>query len=66
MGLIPNAARRDDLICILFGCNCSVVLRREDDHYIVVGVAFANGLMAGEAMGQLAEGRYRLQDFALH
>lgn len=66
MGLIPNAARPDDLICILFGCNYPVTLRREDDHYIVVGVAFANGLMDGQAMRQLAEGRYKLQEFALH
>ncbi|MCJ1391307.1 hypothetical protein MMC18_004170 [Xylographa bjoerkii] len=44
----PNNAKLDDEIWILFGCTWPVTLRRQGDHYLVVGKAFMDGWIRGE------------------
>lgn len=49
-GLAHFRALESDLICILFGASVPSVLRTEDDHLILIGEAYVNGLMHGEAI----------------
>jgi hypothetical protein len=48
IGLVPEGAKEGDLIAILFGCSVPVVLRPEEDHYILIGQSYIHGLMDGQ------------------
>jgi hypothetical protein len=51
IGLVPTEARTGDLICVLLGCHAPIALRRQaEDRYRVVGPAYVQGLMNGEAL----------------
>jgi hypothetical protein len=50
MGLGPPALAQGDMICILCGCNVPVLIRKEDDHHLLVGECFVWGLMDGEIL----------------
>jgi len=65
-GLAPNTTGIGDLICILFGCSCPVVLRPRHHGYIFIGDAYVDGIMDGEAMNGYENGTYELQNFNLH
>ncbi|EPE30510.1 hypothetical protein GLAREA_03477 [Glarea lozoyensis ATCC 20868] len=48
-GVGPEGMRVGDLVCVVWGCDSPVVLRRLEDHYVLVGNCFVLGLMDGEA-----------------
>ncbi|KAH8767821.1 heterokaryon incompatibility protein-domain-containing protein [Hyaloscypha finlandica] len=50
MGLAKFRAQATDKICILLGASVPFVLRKVDDHYLLVGEAYIRGLMGGEAI----------------
>lgn len=52
LGMAPRAARRGDIVVVLFGCSVPVVLRSREgnENYTVVGECFVPGLMYGEAL----------------
>lgn len=56
VGLGPNKARENDLICILFGCSVPVVLReiRGTNEYKFIGECYVDGMMDGEAIEQMS------------
>lgn len=51
-GMVPRRARKGDSICVLFGCNVPVVLRRADGSglYEFIGECYLQTIMEGEAM----------------
>jgi Heterokaryon incompatibility protein (HET) len=55
-----------DLICIILGGVYPYILREEGDHYIFVGNCFCQGLMLGEGVQGLEEGKLKLEEFVLH
>lgn len=48
MGLAPNGTRRDDIVCILRGCNMPVILRTNGVHTKLVGACYVVGFMHGQ------------------
>jgi hypothetical protein len=65
-GLAHNEARQGDLVCILLGGNVPFVLRKEKESYFtLIGESYTHGLMNGEAMKDLEEGRVFIQDINL-
>jgi hypothetical protein len=50
MGMGPEIMEKEDMICVILGCNVPLVLRKVRDHYLLVGECFVWGLMDGEAM----------------
>jgi hypothetical protein len=54
IGMAPQNAMKGDLICILWGCNIPLLLRRSEhvDQFVVVGECFLDGCMEGEALEQ--------------
>jgi hypothetical protein len=66
IGISPDTSETGDLICVLLGCWMPVVLRPKDGHYVLLGEAYVHGYMYGEAMAELAEGKFQLQDFEIH
>jgi hypothetical protein len=53
LGLAPKAVRPGDVVAILFGCKCPVVLRPQgDDTYHVIGECYIHELMDGEVLSR--------------
>ncbi|KAH6879268.1 heterokaryon incompatibility protein-domain-containing protein [Alternaria rosae] len=65
-GMAPVATRSGDVIAILLGCNCPVVLRPCDDGlYRIIGECYIQGLMNGEILNQEQEGLVTKHEFVL-
>jgi len=65
-GLGPWDALEGDAICILFGCRFPLILRKIEDHYILIGEAYVHGYMHGKAMVEFGAGMFKLQTFKIH
>ncbi|KAH8660677.1 hypothetical protein BGZ60DRAFT_381685 [Tricladium varicosporioides] len=50
VGLAPWNALEGDTVCVLLGCRYPVILREVDGHYVLVGEAYVDGFMNGEAL----------------
>jgi hypothetical protein len=57
MGLVPILTEVGDVICVLFGCDTPLVLRPVNDYYILIGECYVYGLMDGELVDCLQDGR---------
>ena len=69
VGLAPWDAEQGDIICVLLGCRFPVVLRPRgpsDNYYVLVGEAYIEGFMDGEAILGLEEGYFELNTFEIH
>ncbi|KAE8442775.1 hypothetical protein EG329_002863 [Mollisiaceae sp. DMI_Dod_QoI] len=60
-GLGPEDVAPGDKLCVLRGCSVPVVLRQEQDQYIILGEAYVPRAMCGEAI--LAAGEEEYEDF---
>ncbi|KAF4626362.1 hypothetical protein G7Y89_g11798 [Cudoniella acicularis] len=49
-GLAPMRAAESDKICVIFGCSVPVILRPIDGYHILIGTAYVDGYMTGEAL----------------
>jgi hypothetical protein len=63
MGLAPLKARKGDLVCVLLGCEIPLIIRRDGDHYLVIGESYIYGMMNGEVIQDVRDGKRQLQDF---
>lgn len=50
LGLASKHVQPGDLITILKGAQVPMILRRENDHYLLVGEAYVDGIMDGEGI----------------
>ena len=66
LGAGPPGLREGDQICVLLGCTTPLVVRRVEDHYVVVGACFVWGLMDGEAIEGLDPDSAKLQVLKFH
>ncbi|KAL2070949.1 hypothetical protein VTL71DRAFT_13975 [Oculimacula yallundae] len=66
MGLAPKEAIEGDTVCIPLGCPVPMIFRKVGDHYVIIGDAYVDGYMNGEAMEMLEEGELKLETFKLH
>jgi hypothetical protein len=55
--------RVGDLIVILFGCSTPLAIRPCGYYYQVLGEAYVQGMMEGEAMRDLDRGKYQVKTF---
>ena len=65
LGLAPAATLPHDKICILPGCNVPLVLRPRGEHFEIIGECYIHGIMRGEALQGVEEGKHRLEDIAI-
>jgi hypothetical protein len=59
-GVLPG-----DKLCLIHGCPLPLLLRKAGDSYTVIGSAYAQGYMEGEAMNVLDIDRGDMEDFCL-
>lgn len=57
IGYVPNETNRGDTICILYGMDVPVVLRRnQNGTYELIGPCYVHGVMEGELMDDMQNG----------
>lgn len=66
VGLGPWDAVEGDVIVILLGCKFPVILREVEGHWVLVGEAYVDGYMYGEAVVGLQEGKLLEEVFEIH
>ncbi|KAK5265907.1 hypothetical protein LTR96_008808 [Exophiala xenobiotica] len=64
-GLVPEDAEDGDCLCVLFGCDAPVVLRKTEDWYKFIGECYIQRLMNGEAIKDLVAGKKMAQEFEI-
>lgn len=60
-----NTIKRGDLICVILGCDVPLVLRPVGDQYELIGDCYMDGIMEGQAMKDVEEGRIEWETFDL-
>ena len=73
IALVPPESKKGDIACILFGCSVPVILRQHTDNFgedyeEFVGECYINsnqGVMDGQAIERLKDGRYEIVYFDL-
>ena len=63
LGLGPPAALPGDLVCVLSGYTMPLVLRRVSAGYVLVGQCHVLGLMDGEGVQPIRDGRAKIMEF---
>ncbi|KAH6714494.1 hypothetical protein BKA61DRAFT_673814 [Leptodontidium sp. MPI-SDFR-AT-0119] len=65
-GSVRDQTMGGDLIAILLGCSTPVVIRPNGDYFKVIGEAYVQGIMEGEAMDFLKEGKVERRNFTFY
>jgi hypothetical protein len=60
IGIGPEAAKKDDLVCIIYGANIPFVIRQEKSGYRLIGECYLRHLMRGEAVSKLLDANSQL------
>ncbi len=66
LGMAQDSILEGDLVCVLFGCSISVILRRVDDHFIYISDACVVGYMYGKGIEELEAGKLQAETFEIH
>ena len=59
--LAPKGSRPGDMICVIQGFNVPMVIRKVDNHFILIGTCFVKGMMHGEIVTLLERGQARIE-----
>lgn len=65
MGLFSGKVIPGDMVCIIFGCDMPVILRMIDGKYVHLGVSYVVGLMRGEAVEEMENGKLVVEKFVI-
>lgn len=66
MGLGPKQLQEGDVIAHLFNCRLPVILRKVQDHYILIGAAYFHGWDGEKIKEGMRDGSLRKQYFEIH
>lgn len=65
--MAPRSVCVGDVVCVLFGCDMPVLLRRQSENrYVFVGACYADGVMYGEAITDLESGKHKAARFRVY
>jgi hypothetical protein len=62
---IHDTAKGDIISVLLGGATPFVLKPASNNRYKVIGKCYVHGMMDGEAMDDLADGKYKLQDITM-
>jgi hypothetical protein len=65
LGLMTGSIELGDVVCVFLGLCVPMILRKVDQHYLVIGECFLLGLMDGEAVHDLQAGKVKVDDIEL-
>jgi hypothetical protein len=63
MGLGPMSIQPGDAICILYGCDRPLILRRDGQLFAIIGECYVDGIMFGEALQGVKAGQFEERTF---
>jgi hypothetical protein len=63
--MVPRDVKRGDMVIVLLGCNCPVLVRPYGLYFRVMGECYVHGLMDGQVFGLARSGRTSLVDLKL-
>lgn len=66
IGLALEDAEVGDCVCLVWGAEVPFVLRKVDGQYKLIGECYCHGIMDGEGIKELEEGRIKVEEFRLH
>ncbi|KAL2061112.1 hypothetical protein VTL71DRAFT_7385 [Oculimacula yallundae] len=66
IGLGPTGMQQGDQICVLLGCQITLVIRRVERHYLIVGACYVYGMMKGEVVKSMEEGQLHTTRLEFH
>jgi hypothetical protein len=66
IGTAPAETKNGDMICLVFGCPVPLIVRPQEDHHIIIGWVHIYGMMNGEMMDELREGRLQTEEFTFY
>jgi hypothetical protein len=58
-----NQTEPGDLICIIFGCSVPLAIRPMNERFLVIGEAYVEGFMSGEALELIESVKSEVKDF---
>lgn len=64
-GMVPANSRISDRLCVLIGASVPFVLRKQQQHYIIIGEAYVHGFMYGHAIDLMYKGE-REKEILIH
>ncbi|KAI9691963.1 MAG: hypothetical protein M1820_009671 [Bogoriella megaspora] len=62
LGLVPGSTQQGDVIAVLMGCDTPLVLRKSGSAYEVVGECYVHGIMHGEVLRMVEEGKCKIEE----
>jgi len=65
IGIGPVDLMRGDLVCAVKNCQFPVLLRPEDDHFLLLGTTLIHGLMDGAVLAELDSRSSSVQEFKI-
>jgi hypothetical protein len=65
IGRCRDTVEIGDIVCVLLGCAMPIILRPKEGYYEVVCEGYLDGIMKGEAMEALNQGKRKLEEFVL-
>ena len=65
LGLGPGPMEVGDSVCVLFGGKTPFILRKEEDHFKLIGESYIHGIMEGEVIQQFEAGELEEQWFEI-
>lgn len=65
-GLAPDLTMEGDLVCVPLGCPHPMILRRDGDHFVLIGEAYVDGYMYGKTVDMFEVGNLECVEFELH
>ncbi|PMD47969.1 hypothetical protein L207DRAFT_628518 [Hyaloscypha variabilis F] len=65
IGIGPEDLMKGDLVCAVKNCKFPVLLRPEDDHFLLLGTALIHGLMDGAIFAELESRSSSVQEFKI-
>jgi hypothetical protein len=65
LGAAAPETQQDDVVCVLLGCSCPLVLRPHGKSFKIVKPCYLHGIMEGEVMAWLVRGDAQLENIAI-
>jgi hypothetical protein len=66
IGIGPSHMKVGDIAVVLFGGKWPFILRKQNDHYVLVGHSFVRGIMEGEFITEMEAKGVSVQRFEIH
>jgi hypothetical protein len=66
LGKCWNSVKIDDLVCVIMGCDVPLILRLVEIHFVLIRDYYVEGIMEGEAMEFVKNGKVEMREFCLY